>query len=280
MEKIDLHIHTNFSDGNLSIQEIIDIAKQNDCHKISITDHEVINDYSSLTIKNDIEIINGIEFNTSEKGMHILGYGIIDIERVRKKMYNLHKENENVSYQLIEKLAKLGIDISSKKVFEYLLSNNIKCDFLDKRHIVKYLIDYGYTKDVFDTYSNLIGRGTDLYIPLKKIMPVDIIELINKCGGVAVLAHPYTLSLSEKQLLLKIKELVEYGLEGIEIINGKLPKENILQYKTIANQLKLLCTVGSDFHSNKKQDIGIECEEYIYNDLIEKIKIKNNLVKK
>lgn len=274
MEKIDLHIHSNLSDGNCDVNEIIKISKNNNCNKISITDHEIINDYSTIGNKNALTIINGIEFNTFERGMHILGYGILDLEKVNNVMDSLHRENEYISFELIEKLKKLNINISKEKIDEYLNSVGIKYKYLDKRHIVKYLIYKGYTKNVPDAYNNLIGKGTELYIPLKKIKSNDIIELINDSGGVPVLAHPSTLLLKEKDLLIKLKELQNYGLEGVEIINNKISKEQEILYVSLANKLKLIKTVGSDFHTIEDNNIGISCNEEIFEKLDEKIKIK------
>ena len=160
MEKIDLHIHTNLSDGDYSLDEIINISKQNHCNKIAITDHEIINNYSAYCINNNFDIVNGVEFNTSEKGMHILGYGILNMAPIRKTLYDLHKENEEVTIALIEKLANRGFRISKDEIINFLNKQGFKYDFLDKRHVVKYLINSGYTKDVPSTYKNLIGKET------------------------------------------------------------------------------------------------------------------------
>ncbi|MEG1793266.1 MAG: PHP domain-containing protein [Bacilli bacterium] len=200
MEKIDLHIHTNLSDGNHDINEIISLAKKQECSTIAITDHEIIKDYSKIALDNKINIINGIEFNTSEKGMHILAYGITNINEINKCMNELHSENEDASLKLIDLLQKKNINISLESVDEYLNSIGLKYTYLDKRHIVKYLISKGITKDVYDTYKNLIRRGTDLYIPLKKITSSEIISKIDKCGGISVLAHPFTLSQNDDEL--------------------------------------------------------------------------------
>ncbi|MEG0138035.1 MAG: hypothetical protein RR708_03540 [Bacilli bacterium] len=100
--------------------------------------------------------------------MHIVAYGITNINEINKCMNELHSENEDSSLKLINLLQKKNINISLESVDEYLNSIGLKYTYLDKRHIVKYLISKGITKDVYDKYKNLIRRGTDLYIPLKK----------------------------------------------------------------------------------------------------------------
>ena len=274
MKNIDLHIHTNMSDGDLSIDDIIKISKNNQCDLIAITDHEYIQDYSYYSNFYGINIINGIEFNTDIRGLHILGYGIVDIDKVNSFMNYLHQQNECVSFELIERLMKRGYDISTEKIDEFLKMINIKYKFLDKRHITKYLIYKGYTKDVYDTYKNLIGRGTELYIPLKKIKVEEILYLIKSSGGISSLAHPFTLNLSDNELIVFLRKLMCEGLDGIEIINGKDANNKLEFYKFLSNQLKLIKTIGSDFHSLKGQNIGIECDEEIYDTIIEKVKMK------
>lgn len=274
MKNIDLHIHTNMSDGDLAIDDIIKISKNNQCDLIAITDHEYIQDYSYYSNFYGINIINGIEFNTDIRGLHILGYGIVDIDKVNSFMDYLHQQNECVSFELIERLMKRGYDISTEKIDEFLKMINIKYKFLDKRHITKYLIYKGYTKDVYDTYKNLIGRGTELYIPLKKIKVEEILYLIKSSGGISSLAHPFTLNLSDNELIVFLRKLMREGLDGIEIINGKDANNKLEFYKFLSNQLKLIKTIGSDFHSLKDQNIGIECDEEIYDTIIEKVKMK------
>ena len=264
MEKIDLHIHTNLSDGDCSINEVVQICKNNNCKKIAITDHEIIMDYAVVALQNDLDIINGIEFNTDERGMHILGYGIKDINNVQKQMDLLHMENEDVSLKLIKKLQNLNYNISKEQILIYLFSNNIKCKYLDKRHIVKYLIYKGYAKNVLDAYKNIIGRGTSLYLPLKKIASKNILELIANSGGISVLAHPDTLGLNINELDTKVKELVEFGLNGIEVINGNCNNCHAQEYKKLSDKYGILETAGSDFHSIKDNNIGIEADSEIF----------------
>ena len=271
MKKIDMHLHTTFSDGDINAEKVINIARNNNCSLISITDHEVLNDYSYLNKSfKDIDIVNGIEFNTNEKGVHILGYKIEDIDYINNFIDNLHKDNEHVSFELIEALKKNGYNISNEQVSEYIKSIGLSYKYLDKRHIVRYLVDNNYTTSVYDTYANLIGSGTRLYIPLKKIPIEDIISLIKCHSGIAVLAHPSTMNKTPYDLLNRVKELKKCGLDGLEVFNRKSDKKHIRLYNDIADECDLLKTVGSDFHSFNDDEIGINVD----NDFYEKIKIK------
>lgn len=273
MEKIDLHIHSNLSDGDLNIDDIIKLSKENNCKKIAITDHERAVNYNSFN-NEEIEIINGIEFNSTIDRMHFLGYGFSDFDLLNHILNNLNRDNEIVCFKLIEELNKAGFEITYTKVRNYIESLGINSDILDKRKIVKYLIHKGYYKDVLSVYNNLIGKGQTYYIPNCKLTPKEIIDLINASGGVSVLAHPATLKLNELDLLNTIKELVEIGLDGIEIINRKLDIDKYNLYKDIAIKNNMLYTVGSDFHSLKQGNIGIETEDDIFDNLKNKIECK------
>ena len=139
--KIDLHIHSKNSDGVLSPEEIFQKAKKNNISMISITDHDYIENYSDLASKYDISTVTGIEFNTSYKKMHILGYGIEDIQLVKKIMNELAMYNEDVVLKVIQMLERDGFNISRSKIIAFCKENNMKHEFLDKKILVKYLIN-------------------------------------------------------------------------------------------------------------------------------------------
>ena len=255
--KIDLHIHTNNSDGSFSPLEIVQLALHSNCRYIAITDHEIMDDYTDIESRYDIKIISGIEINTDICNMHILGYGIKNIDEVNNVMMENRRKNEQVALEVIARMKNDGYDISVEKLIDYLDTYNYKYDYLDKRKIVKYLIYKEYANNVIDAYNRLIGRGQLYYVPNEKITVNASIDLIKKTGGVAVLAHPDTLRYSLSKLYQEINRLKRNGLEGIEVINGKMTNENTCYYQEIAYELDLLMTVGSDFHDNNDK-IGID----------------------
>lgn len=267
MRKIDMHIHTCMSDGEFNIFEILNLAKSNNCSLLAITDHEYIEDYHYLSTP-ELRIYNGIEFNTAIKGLHILGYEFQNITEIQKIMKKLHNDNETVTYELITLLAKDGYDISVEQVKQFLKEKHIECNYLDKRHVVKYLINRKYSNSVYETYSKIIGRGTKYYLPLKKMSEKEILRIINDCGGYAAIAHPFTLNFSYNELYCMLKELKKYGLSGIEVINGNDKDNNVFKYKQLANELKLYETFGSDFHSLQSHPIGIGCEDSSYQKIL------------
>lgn len=274
MKKVDYHIHSNLSDGMISPEKIIEYASKNGCDEIAITDHEYLDNYVWLSKKYGINIVNGIEFNTACRNLHILGYDIKDIKELNEYLMSYKKYNEQICLDVIKKLEDDNFDISYDKIINYLESINLNCDILDKRKLVKYLIYKNYSDSVINAYNKLIGFGQKYYVPNKKIDVYDIIDLIKSCGGISILAHPYTLNLEDDILFEKIKELKAKGLEGIEIFNSRIKKGKELVYLNIADKLDLLKTVGSDFHDSSKEQIGVDIDDKIIYEFQKKLCLK------
>lgn len=277
MNKVDLHLHTNLSDGLISPAEVIKKAKHNGCQIISITDHDLLNEYNDLADKHDINIISGIEFNTSISNLHLLGYAISDFKTVNDIMFNLKKLNEEVCLEVIELLQKDGYIISVDLLREYLKNINLDYTILDKRKLVKYLMYMGYSNSVIETYNTLIGKNQKYYVPNKKISPEEIIELIDKCGGYTILAHPNTIT-NDKQLLIQIlTKLKSIGLFGIEVINNKMKLCDTEFYQQLAKEYSLIETYGSDFHNPMCDRIGIEITKYNYEKIYEPMVLRRKI---
>lgn len=277
MSKIDLHLHTNLSDGLLSPENVIILAKENGCQTIAITDHELCENYELLSQKYDINIISGIEFNTSISNLHLLGYGIIDFDKMNAEMLSLRKLNEVICIEVIELLRKDGIEVSIKQLKDYLDSINLDSQILDKRKLVKYLIHMGYSSTIVETYQKLIGKGQKYYVPNIKLSPKEIIELVKSCGGKTVLAHPNTITKDNKMLLSIVDELKSLGLFGIEVKNDKMKLTQTEFYQIIAHRNELLETFGSDFHNPNTDYVGVEIEQEKYKKIHEKLVLKRKL---
>lgn len=277
MSKIDLHLHTNLSDGLLSPENVIILAKENGCQTIAITDHELCENYELLSQKYDINIISGIEFNTSISNLHLLGYGIIDFDKMNAEMLSLRKLNEVICIEVIERLRKDGIEVSIKQLKDYLDSINLDSQILDKRKLVKYLIHMGYSSTIVETYQKLIGKGQKYYVPNIKLSPKEIIELVKSCGGKTVLAHPNTITKDNKMLLSIVDELKSLGLFGMEVKNDKMKLTQTEFYQIIAHRNELLETFGSDFHNPNTDYVGVEIEQEKYKKIHEKLVLKRKL---
>ena len=252
---IDLHTHTTFSDGENTPLELIRLAVQNKIGTIAITDHDTIRGIKSLNTEekiikdSKIQIINGIELSAkTQKGrMHILGYDIdINDKQLNNKMNELRDNSVNATLSVMEQIKRdYGI------VFKY---DDIK-SLINAEHnigrpdLAKLCIKYGHAntiQEAFDKY--LIEAHNKTRKTSKGLHYQECLELIKNSNGIPVLAHPKTLELSEKELLILIREMINYGLQGIEVYHSSHTKEEIEFYLDIAKKYNLLISGGSDYH--------------------------------
>lgn len=262
---IDMHAHTNYSDGDLSPQDLIRLAIDKRIGTLAITDHDTIegikkvNRSEDIIVDTGIEIINGIELSAkSDKGrMHILGYGIdLNNEALNKKMIDLRDNSINSVLSIMEQIKRdYGIRFGYDDIKELVNANHN----LGRPDLAKLCVKYGYattSQDAFDKY--LIDAHNKTRQTSKGLQYQECLELITNSGGIPVLAHPKSLELSEKEFLILLKEMISCGLKGIEVYHSSHSKEEMDYYLEIANQYGLLISGGSDFHGKSvKPDIEL-----------------------
>lgn len=246
MKYIDLHIHSNHSDGILSLNKIIEYAKTINLCAISITDHDCVDAYhdlKKLIWDKSIEIIPGIEISTYEKrSIHILGY-YIDCHNSCLNLYtkDVNEVNRKKLIYILRRLREKDIVISLneiRKIYQHISVNKIKEYLIKNENVEKY-------KYIYDLcIENELKRRGDT------ISPKEAIELIHQAGGISILAHPYYSFHDQEKLEDFVKIYKMYGLDGIECIH---PKHNYIQMQQsmfLAHKYNLLITGGSDYHGN------------------------------
>ena len=262
---IDMHTHTNYSDGDLSPEKLIRLAIDKRIGTLAITDHDTIEGIKKVDRSEDIivdsgiEIINGIELSAkTDKGrMHILGYGIdLNNKALNKKMIDLRDNSINSVLSIMEQIKRdYGIRFGYDDIKELVNANHN----LGRPDLAKLCVKYGYattSQDAFDKY--LIDAHNKTRQTSKGLQYQECLELITNSGGIPVLAHPKSLELSEKEFLILLKEMISCGLKGIEVYHSSHSKEEMDYYLEIANQYGLLISGGSDFHGKTvKPDIEL-----------------------
>lgn len=262
---IDMHAHTNYSDGDLSPQELIRLAIDKRIGTLAITDHDTIEGIKKVDRNEDIivdsgiEIINGIELSAkTDKGrMHILGYGIdLNNKALNKKMIDLKDNSINSVLSIMEQIKRdYEIRFSYEDIKALVNANHN----LGRPDLAKLCVKYGYatsSQDAFDKY--LIDAHNKTRQTSKGLQYQECLELITNSGGIPVLAHPKSLELSEKEFLILLKEMISCGLKGIEVYHSSHSKEEMDYYLEIANKYGLLISGGSDFHGKSvKPDIEL-----------------------
>lgn len=258
MEYIDLHVHSNRSDGTFTVQEIIEYAVKKGLKAIALTDHDTVDgvDEAVLYAKDyNIEVIPGIEMSSDYKGtdLHILG---LNIDYQNEEFNNfvdkcrLNRYNRNL--KMAEKLRSLGIDIDASKLQEIYGNAAIT-----RAHYARYLVENGYVKDKDTAFKKYLGKGCPGYVPKITISPKEAIDIIKVAKGHPILAHPLLYKYSKVQLDSLFDYLKGLGLEGIEGIYSLHTVEDELMLKKMAKSHGLYITGGSDFHGGNKPDIDL-----------------------
>ena len=271
---IDLHIHTKFSDGTNSVEEIIEECKKLGIKYASITDHDtneackyLNNNYDLLENLEtyNIKMINGIEFSSIIDGnkIHLLGYNYDFDNKELLKVIDIGKQKRYNKFLLRIKAMKeqLGIELS-KNSFNEL---NKRKDFIGKPILAHYMVKDG----IFKSFEDCFSKCFDII----KLNPLEtrvdarlIIPAINKANGICIWAHPLgginEPKISYKEVEKIIELLLPLGLRGIECyysLYTKIEADNLVK---IAKKYNLLVSAGSDYHGlNKKVKIGeLSCD--------------------
>ncbi len=251
----DLHLHSIYSDGIVTVEEIIKSIEKLNLDGFAIADHDTTSGIPNAKQKaeySNIEFIPGIEFGITinSKEVHILGY-FIDINNEEiKKIISIAQDNRiKRTKKILKKLEEYNISITEKDLKIYS-----KKDIVSRSHIAYILVDKGICKNVKDAFKNYLGVNGLAYIPKVSITSIEIISAIKNSGGVSILAHPG--DIKDDNIVM---DIINNGIDGLEIINSKHSLEEIEKYYNLANKYKLIQTCGSDCHGkliNEKKFIG------------------------
>ncbi|GJQ58843.1 MAG: hypothetical protein SCALA701_16440 [Candidatus Scalindua sp.] len=249
----DLHIHTEFSDGTFSPEQIVEEAVKQNLRTIAITDHDNI-DALEITKKicdqKGIQFIPAVELSSfyDPVDIHILGY-YIDVKSIA-----LHEKLADLRYERIErikkitgKLHKLNIDIDPQEVLAVAGKG-----VAGRVHIADVLCQRGYCGTIQECFNTYLADYGPAHVPKVSLSLEDAIELVISAGGVPVFSHP---GVTKRDDL--IPKMIGYGLQGIEAFYPSHKPDTVKRYIRLAKKHDLVVTGGSDFHGDRKPDITL-----------------------
>ncbi|MEE9260661.1 MAG: transcription antitermination factor NusB [Candidatus Scalindua sediminis] len=267
----DLHIHTDYSDGTASPEEVVEEALRLNLHTIAITDHDSIDAIEiaqTFCNRKGINIIPAVELSSyyCPADIHILGY-FIDIKNsaLLGKLAELRLERIERIKKITKKLNNLGVSINPQEVFDIAGKGSP-----GRMHVAEALCKRGYCSNIQESFRRYLADKCPAYIPKMTLMLADAIELINSSGGISVYSHPGTTKRDEL-----IPKMVEYGLQGIEVYYPTHLPDDIERYLQLAKKYDLLVTGGSDYHGKRRSFTklgGITVDDGI----VEKIKERHD----
>ncbi len=253
---IDLHVHSNASDGTFSPTELVGEAKRAGLSAFALTDHDTtagVAEAAAAAKEAGIELIAGTELSTEYEGkeIHVLGLYIdITDPALQKKMADFRHSRANRNVLMLEKLRDQGFDIT-QEALEAAYPDSV----ITRAHIGRYLRDQGYIPDIATAFIKYIGEDCCCYVGRPKVTPMEAVDDILAAGGVPILAHPVVYHMERPQLLRMIRDMKAHGLAGMEAIYSENTPADEQYYKTLAREEGLLITGGSDFHGTNKPQI-------------------------
>lgn len=296
MKRIDLHIHTNFSDGKLTPKEVIDEAKNNGVSIMSITDHDTIDAYNDEVFEyaksKNIKLIPGIEISTkAEKTkIHMLAYNFdINNKELINKLESLKNARHTYLHNVSKKLKDLGYTINTEKLdeIETVTKAHIALDIIENKENEKLLLKtFNYIPNKGEFIETIMNKGCPAYVKKETITPKEAVTLIKQAKGIAIMAHPVAYKFESKATDEDVYDIInDANPDGIEAnyiytnrFNEKINEvDNWNNYAYVHN---LITTLGSDFHSKEGHNkIGLIDENLnlTKNDIDE---IINNITKK
>ena len=253
----DLHVHSHFSDGTWSPEELVAEAERLGLDAVALCDHNTVAgvpQFMAAGQGSSVQTVAGIEFSTDFQGteLHILALFVQPehYDTINAMMEDWKKKKEQSNIDLVAALNRAGYDISYAEIRE---KGN---GYINRAHIAAELTKKGYTESAQDAFKKLLNPSKGFYQPPEKLLAYDIIRFIKSIGAVAVLAHPF-LNLDEAGLRSFLPEAIDCGLDGMEVLYPKYKPEQTVLAERIAEEFGILGSGGSDFHGDNKPDIAM-----------------------
>jgi predicted metal-dependent phosphoesterase TrpH len=257
---VDLHCHSTASDGTRSPTDIVRLAKDSGLSALALTDHDTgagVAEAASAAESLGIDFLPGIEISCEYPHpgtMHLLGYGI-DPENpvLRDLTARLIAGRNNRNPRIVARLNELGVSISMDEV-----ESEAGGTVVGRPHIAAILVRKGYVNSIKHAFDKFLGTTGLAYFDKERLTSRQAMELVRQSGGLPVLAHPIQLrTTNDAELTRVVKDLVDLGLVGLEVIHSDHDRSMVERYGTLADKYKLLKTGGSDFHGANKKDISL-----------------------
>jgi hypothetical protein len=252
MLRIDLHLHSTFSDGSMTPEALVAHGRSKGLSVMCLTDHDTLDGIPSFLAacsRWNIAGLSGIELAADHvRTVHILGYRL-DMRRtgMTAVLEKLREGRLARNAEMCAKLRKMSVDISLEEV-----SLEASGDVIARPHMARVLVKKGYSPDIPSAFSRYLNSASPAYVERYRLSAAECIRLISDAGGLAVLAHPAQTSENLTELRKIVKELKNYGLWGIECLSSRTPAWRIFQYLSLAADFGLFPTAGNDFHGNNR----------------------------
>lgn len=265
--KIDMHMHSTFSDGTFTVPQIVEFARKNNFEYVAITDH---NSIQSVDVLKEMtgelpHKIAGIELSTKHNGkkLHLLGYfnmkDDFDSEKFASLRALLDRETESKSVQVRQMIDNLSADFDVS--YDEFLSMLNGDGFVNRVHIARYLTDKGITESVSNAFKTIINTKSKYFVKRREMTFEEGLYAVVQCGGIPSIAHFVEYGFTDEEIdeiaAITAKATDTVGVELWHYKQNADFRKQIIDRCKKYNNLNIIFTAGSDFHgANKVQNIG------------------------
>jgi predicted metal-dependent phosphoesterase TrpH len=258
MSGIDLHTHSDESDGTFTPSEVVRRAAELGLDVVALTDHDTtagLEEAGEAAREVGVELVRGVEFSAEYEGtsIHVLCYWMdVSNEELQTELQRLRDDRFRRGEMMIEKLQALGFDISFERVREIAGGGNIV-----RPHVAQAMVEAGIVADEAEAFDRFIADGGPAHVPKHALDPLDSVDLIGRAGGVCVLAHPGMWGDQTSVPDDLIAAMAERGMVGLEVDHTDHTPEQRSTYRAMAERLGLVATGGSDCHGTRYDPIRL-----------------------
>ncbi|MCH5267118.1 MAG: PHP domain-containing protein [Lachnospiraceae bacterium] len=260
MHTVDLHVHSNYSDGTCTPVELVQKARDCGIQAMALTDHDTVDGIphilsAAADTPGSPEIIPGTELSVGfrDRDIHIVGLFIDYTYKDLKEMSAVMIARRDArNEEMAERFRKDGIPITMEE-----LTEGNPDTVVTRAHFARLLIKYGVVKNTAEAFNGYLDQKAPYYVPREYYSREQGIQMILAAGGVPILAHPLLYNLSEKEIRDLLAELKDYGLMGLEVKYSTYSKQDETFAMRLAKEFELLPSGGSDFHGSNKPAISL-----------------------
>lgn len=248
--KIDLHMHSNASDGTDEPRKLIQKAAEQGFEAVALTDHDTVDGLDAAVeeaAQRGVRLLPGIELSAGgDMEVHVLGYGIKKRALISQKIAQLRAERGTRANRMVEKLHELGVDIAMEQVLRFAKGA------VGRPHVARALVEAGVVQDMDEAFRRYIGREAPAYVSRVYLSVEEAVQWIRTSGGVAVLAHPRLIRMDQQHLPAMLEKWKAGGLMGVEAYHSAQDATYAARMDALARHMGLLVTGGSDYHGDNK----------------------------
>jgi len=257
---IDLHTHSDRSDGSDPPDRIVEMAHDVGCSAVALTDHDTLDGLPAARDRAGqlgIRLVPGCEVSCipiAGGGVHVLVYFVDEpTSPLGIELTRLRDDRRVRNEALAVRLQQLGVPVT----VDMAAAHAGTLEGVGRPHFARAMVDVGAVANIDEAFTRYLGNGGEAYIPKGRLTVADVCRLARGSGGVAVLAHPHTVGLEGDALAAAVSDMTDAGLGGLEAVYGRYSRRQRTDLSNLARRFGLVATGGSDYHGATKPDLHV-----------------------